>query len=56
MMRSLVLSILALLASGCVHVEPRLPVCDGSERRPANPHGSILAPDAAPTGATGGCP
>lgn len=31
-----------LPAAGCAHGEPPLPTCDGSARRPANPHGSVL--------------
>ena len=32
-----------------------LPTCDGKDRRPANPHGSILAPASSPsTPAPGG--
>lgn len=51
-----------LLAAGCAHGEPPLPTCDGSARRPANPHGSVLdgtaapaAPAATPAPAGGGC-
>lgn len=51
-----------LLTAACAHREPALPVCDGSARRPANPHGSILdgttvpaAPATAPAAPTGGC-
>ena len=46
--RSLLLAGLMLLA-GCAHRgDPALPACDGSDRRPANPHGSVLSPQAAP--------
>lgn len=41
---------LALLAlSACAPLVPgeRAPICDGRERRPANPHGSVLT--ASPT-------
>ena len=62
MPRSLALSIILLLA-GCVHADPPLPVCDGSDRHPANPHGSILAagtpapgPETGPAEPAGGCP
>lgn len=34
---------LAALVSACAHGDPALPVCDGLARRPANPHGSVLA-------------
>ncbi|MBB5746551.1 hypothetical protein [Brevundimonas variabilis] len=53
-----------ILVSGCVHRGGSdLPTCDGSARRPANPHGSVLAPQAEPRpaspvlmpGAAGGC-
>lgn len=45
--RPILLIGLALLA-GCAHQgEPELPVCDGSARRPANPHGSVLTLQAA---------
>ncbi|QTN20862.1 hypothetical protein HZ989_07410 [Brevundimonas sp. AJA228-03] len=38
-----------LLLGACAHRgDPALPTCDGSARRPANPHGSVLAPQAAP--------
>lgn len=29
--------------AGCATSEARLPVCDAKHRRPANPHGSVLA-------------
>lgn len=38
----LVAGVLAL--AGCAHRDPALPTCDGSARRPANPHGSVLTP------------
>lgn len=51
-----------LLTVGCAHRDPSLPTCDGSARRPANPHGSVLAGSpmstpaaAAPETRTGGC-
>nr|WP_314433989.1 hypothetical protein [uncultured Brevundimonas sp.] len=58
--------IVGLLAvSACAHNDPPLPTCDGSVRRPANPHGSVLvtaqppqqpAPSSASASAsTGGC-
>ncbi|MBX3484459.1 MAG: hypothetical protein ACT6TH_11920 [Brevundimonas sp.] len=64
--RSLLFAGLMLLG-GCAHQsDPALPTCDGSARRPANPHGSVLAPqagprsaeaavDAGPDAGTGGC-
>ncbi|MBA4807705.1 hypothetical protein [Brevundimonas sp.] len=64
--RSLLFAGLVLLG-GCAHrSDPALPTCDGSARRPANPHGSVLAPRAEPRPAeapvdvgadarTGGC-
>lgn len=45
---------LALLAlSACAHLvtSERAPICDGRERRPANPHGSVLT--ASPTAGAG---
>jgi hypothetical protein len=51
-----------LLTAGCAHREGALPTCDGSDRRPANPHGSVLAgapmsppAAAAPETGMGGC-
>ncbi len=53
-----------LLTAACAHRGPDLPVCDGSARRPANPHGSILdgtavpdpaPPSTAPDAPAGGC-
>lgn len=51
-----------LLTVGCAHRDPSLPTCDGSARRPANPHGSVLAGASAPApnlaaakADTGGC-
>ena len=52
-----------LLTAGCAHREPGPPTCDGSARRPANPHGSVLdrtatPPPAAPVlspASSGGC-
>jgi hypothetical protein len=41
-LRPLILG-LAALVSACAHGDPDLPVCDGLDRRPANPHGSVLA-------------
>lgn len=39
-----------LALGGCATSDaPSLPICDGAARRPANPHGSILAPAAPPT-------
>lgn len=44
--RLLLLASLAALG-GCAHATgPDLPTCDGGARRPANPHGSVLAPSA----------
>jgi len=59
------LIVLALASSGCASLNASdPPSCDGSPRRPANPHGSVLAPDPAPVmpaspktnGWEGGCP
>lgn len=44
---------LAALVSACAHGDPALPVCDGLARRPANPHGSVLAAPPAPPAAAG---
>ncbi|QYC11458.1 hypothetical protein [Brevundimonas nasdae] len=33
-----------LFLAACIHHPADLPVCNGEARRPANPHGSILAP------------
>ena len=52
-----------ILLGACAHRgDPALPTCDGSARRPANPHGSVLAPQTEPpsvpeavTSDTGGC-
>jgi len=52
-----------MLLGACAHRgDPALPTCDGSARRPANPHGSVLAPQTQPPSATeavtsdtGGC-
>lgn len=52
-----------MLVGACAHRgDPALPTCDGSARRPANPHGSVLArqteppsPAEAVPSATGGC-
>ena len=60
--RSLLLAGLLLLAACAHRGDPALPICDGSARRPANPHGSVLTPrverqpaEAAVDAATGGC-
>lgn len=53
----------SIALTGCAHRDPALPGCDGSARRPANPHGSVLAPattapgqtTAAPPATAGGC-
>lgn len=38
---------------GCAGLSrPDLPTCDGSARRPANPHGSILTPPTATAAAS----
>ena len=64
--RSLLLAGLILLGA-CAHQDdPALPTCDGTARRPANPHGSVLTPraeprpaeaavEAVPHAGTGGC-
>ncbi len=60
--RSLLFAGLMLLGA-CTHRgDPALPTCDGSARRPANPHGSVLAPQTEPPSVpeavssnTGGC-
>ncbi|MDK2745712.1 MAG: hypothetical protein KYX67_00120 [Brevundimonas sp.] len=37
--------VLASLLGACAAApDPTLPVCDGRDRRPANPYGSILIP------------
>ncbi len=42
----------ACVLSGCAALTgPDLPTCDGTARRPANAHGSILSPEPAPTAA-----
>ena len=46
--RSLLLAGLLLLAACAHRGDIALPTCDGSARRPANPHGSVLAPQAQP--------
>lgn len=68
----LMLMLACAALGGCAGLaRPDLPVCDGANRRPANPHGSILisspssVPPAPPTAravsptspeaATGGC-
>lgn len=60
--RSLLLAGLMLLAACAHRGDPSLPTCDGSTRRPANPHGSVLTPQAEPPAAdaaveseAGGC-
>ncbi|WP_298123375.1 hypothetical protein [Brevundimonas sp.] len=64
--RSLLLAGLILLGACAHRGDPALPTCDGSARRPANPHGSVLTPQAEPRPAeaaveavphagTGGC-
>lgn len=59
--RPILLAVLMLL-SACAHQgDPALPICDGSARRPANPHGSVLTPRSEPQPAeaidadAGGC-
>ena len=52
-----------MLLAACAHRgDPPLPTCDGSARHPANPHGSVLAPQTEPPSVpealsshTGGC-
>ena len=46
--RSLLLAGLMLLGACAHRGDPALPTCDGTARRPANPHGSVLAPWAEP--------
>lgn len=42
----------ACALGGCASLPgPDLPTCDGTARRPANPHGSILSPEPAPMAA-----
>jgi hypothetical protein len=60
--RSLLFAGLMLLGACAHRGDPALPTCDGSARRPANPHGSVLAPRTEPqpvpeavTSDTGGC-
>jgi hypothetical protein len=60
--RSFLLAGLMLLGACAHRGDPALPTCDGSARRPANPHGSVLAPhtaspqaEAAADAETGGC-
>lgn len=71
MSHRLILMLACAVLGGCAGLHPDLPVCDGTARRPANPHGSILmsppapASPAPPTGSpaaptspgavTGGC-
>jgi hypothetical protein len=43
---------LALATSACASTKAdKPPVCDGKNRRPANPHGSVLSPAATPPAA-----
>lgn len=58
----LILMLACASLGGCASLSgPDLPTCDGLARRPANPHGSILAPPtpvavpAASSSSTGGC-
>ena len=44
----LLLILAAALGACATGPEEALPVCDGHDRRPANPHGSILTPSAQP--------
>ncbi|GAA0625137.1 hypothetical protein GCM10009422_22130 [Brevundimonas kwangchunensis] len=46
--RSLLFAGLMLLGACAHRGDPALPTCDGSARRPANPHGSVLAPQTTP--------
>jgi len=48
-MRSLILSsLLAATLAGCAHgAVDKPPLCDGHHLRPANPYGSVLAPEMA---------
>lgn len=44
------LLLLAFALGGCVSLpSPDLAACEGAARRPANPHGSVLAPLSSPT-------
>lgn len=59
-MRVLLLIVL-LAAGGCATLAAeRAPVCDGRHRRPANPHGSVLAAEhpaaSAPIASAPSCP
>ena len=60
--RSLLFAGLMLLGACAHRGDPALPTCDGSARRPANPYGSVLAPQTEPPSVTeavssdtGGC-
>lgn len=44
----LCLAVIALLAAGCASTPSDAPSCSG-QRRPANPHSSVLAPEVQPT-------
>jgi len=49
-MRLIILMVIACLAlpgCGTLRRHHAAPVCDGKHRRPANPHGSVLDPNAA---------
>ena len=47
--------LLPLILSACaaLPLPKAAPICDGHQRRPANPYGSILTPSAAQGAATG---
>lgn len=49
----LILMLACAVLGACAGLSrPDLPTCDGSARRPANPHGSILTPAAPPATST----
>lgn len=48
-MHRLAIILAALALASCQTLgAAKLPVCDGKQRRPANPHGSVLTPSQAP--------
>jgi len=51
MWRTITLALTLGLAACATVQGERLPVCDGKDRRPANPHGSVLLPTASPPAA-----
>ena len=49
LMRALLPALSLLLVAGCSTVTTeKAPTCDGKQRRPANPHGSVLEPSERP--------